>query len=89
MKRRSPPPGAPRDGKPLYIEVTLEERLAIERLADERGLSMRELVVGAVLGSEPPNLLDRILALESRMRELEHAVGSYLPVIRPVPDDVK
>lgn len=58
-------------GRSLMVMLTDDEHTEFHRLAEERDLSLRDLIVSAVLGSEPPKLLAMLLAMELRIRKLE------------------
>lgn len=55
----------------IMIEVTDEQRAAIDRIAKERGLTLRDLITSAVLGSEPTSLTSRVCQIEARLALLE------------------
>lgn len=60
----------------VYVEVTEAQREAFDMLAERRGMTLRELVISSVLGSETPRpLLTRLLDLEARVIVLEGKVA--------------
>lgn len=78
-----------RHDKPLMTMLSDAERAEFDRLAKERGISLRDLVVTSVLGSEPSSLLARTIDIECRLNTLEHQLRGYLDVIRALRPDVK
>ena len=72
MKQRVP--AKRQAAKALQVMLTADERAAFDRLCKERNVSLRELVVGSVLGSEPTNLLHRILQIEARLDAIDGRV---------------
>lgn len=55
----------------LMCELTEIEHAAIHKIAAERGVTIRDLVVSSILDSEPSDILQRVLQLEVRLRLLE------------------
>jgi hypothetical protein len=53
------------------VMLSEAERAAIDRIAAERNISLRDLVVSAILDSEPTGLLQRVLEIEARLLQLE------------------
>lgn len=59
-------------GRALFIMCTDEERAALDAMAEDRGVSLRRLVLDALLGHRPTHE-ERIRSLEQRVDALEFA----------------